>query len=156
MKSAASQQWDGVDQVRIDRRPMSEKRNKNLLGQISRVDAECRECSNTKIQNAISILSNTINNNSIQKLKNTQPLSCCNHQLECSHCCDAAQYTWIVTRIVNSVCVNCLIDFKTSLKVSVTIAGDCNSIRTLDLMVAIWNGLCVFQFLYWNIIYWIR
>ena len=47
---------------------MNEKRNKKLLCQISRVDAECREWSNMKIQNAISILSNTIKNNPIQKL----------------------------------------------------------------------------------------
>ena len=55
--------------MRIDRRRMHEKRNKKLLTQIGRLYAECLECSNTKIQNAISILSNTINNISIQKLK---------------------------------------------------------------------------------------
>ena len=53
---------------------------------------------------------------------------------------------WIVTRIVNSACVNCLIDFKWSFKVSVTIAGNCNSIGTLEVMVATWNVLCVFNF----------
>ena len=62
-----------------------------------------------------------------------------------SHC-DAAHYTLIVTRIVNSACVKRLIDFKTSSKVSVTIAGDCNSIGALDVMVATWNVLCVFIF----------
>ena len=62
-----------------------------------------------------------------------------------SHC-DAAHYTLIVTRIVNSACVKRLIEFKTSSKVSVTIAGDCNSIGALDVMVATWNVLCVFIF----------
>ena len=47
----------------------NEKRNKKLLCPICQVDAECREWSNMKIQNAISLLSNTIKNNSIQKLK---------------------------------------------------------------------------------------
>ena len=54
-----------------------------LLCPISRVDTKCLEWSNMEIQNAISILSNTINNNSIQKLKNTQHMSWCNHHLEC-------------------------------------------------------------------------
>ena len=40
-----------------------------LLCLISRVDAECLEWSNMKIQNAISILLNTIKNNPIQKLE---------------------------------------------------------------------------------------
>ena len=62
------------------------------------------------------------------------------------HLIDAAHYTLIVTRIVNSACVKRLIDFKTSSKVSVTIAGDCNSIGTLDVMIATWNVLCVFIF----------
>ena len=62
--------------------------------------------------------------------------------------CDAAPFILIVTRIVNSVCVNCLIKLKTSYKVSVTIAGDCDSIGTLEVMIAPWNVLCVFQFLY--------
>ena len=66
-------------------RRMNEKRNKNLLCQIGRVDGECQECLNMKIQNAISILVNTINNNSIQKLKNKQHMSWCNHHLECSN-----------------------------------------------------------------------
>ena len=79
MMSAASQ-WNGADWVRIDRDEewmKNEKRNQKLLCPICRVDAECREWSNMKIQNAISLLSNTINNNSIQKLKNTQHVSCC-------------------------------------------------------------------------------
>ena len=42
---------------------------KKITSQLGRVDAECRKCSNMKIQNAISILLNTININSIQKLK---------------------------------------------------------------------------------------
>ena len=69
--------------------------------------------------------------------------------------CDAALFFSIVTRIVNIVCVNCLIKLKTSYKVSVTIAGDCDSIATLEVMIAPWNVLCVFQFLYWTDIYWI-
>ena len=40
-----------------------------MLCPISLVDVECLEWSNMEIQNAISILSNTINNISIQKLK---------------------------------------------------------------------------------------
>ena len=52
----------------------------------------------------------------------------------------------IVTRIVNSACVNCLIDFKTSIKVSVTIDGDYNSIGTPEVLVASWNVLCAFNF----------
>ena len=59
----------------------------------------------------------------------------------------------IVTRIVKNVSVNYLIDFRTLLKVSVTIDGDYNSIGTLEVMVVTWNGLCVFQFLYWIFIF---
>ena len=57
-----------------------------------------------------------------------------------------ARYAFSVTSIVNIVCVNSLIDFKTSCKVSVMIAGNCKSIGTLEVMVATWNVLCIFQF----------
>ena len=40
-----------------------------MLCPIGRLDAECRECSNMEIQNAISILLNTIKNIQKQKLK---------------------------------------------------------------------------------------
>ena len=63
---------------------------------------------------------------------------------------------------LNSACVNCLIEFQTSYKVSVSIAGDFNSIGTLEVMVAPSNVLCVFNFCielifivfdqYWNCI----
>ena len=70
-KKSAASQWNRVDQVRVDRDEEWMKKNEKITSQFDRVDAECRECSNMKIQNAISILSNTINNNSIQKLKKT-------------------------------------------------------------------------------------
>ena len=63
----------------------NEKRNKKLLCPICWVDYGCLEWSNMRIQNAISILYNAININSIQKLKNTQHIPWCNHHLECSN-----------------------------------------------------------------------
>ena len=68
-KKTAASQWHAFGRVRIDQRRMNEKRNKKSLCPISRVDAEYLEWSNMKIQNAISILSKTIKNNPIQKLK---------------------------------------------------------------------------------------
>ena len=60
--------------------------------------------------------------------------------------CDAALFFSIVTRIVNIACVNCFIEIKTSYyKVSVTITEDCNVFETLEVMLAPWNLLCVFN-----------